>query len=60
MVPAKVGKRMTGAELQLVMRHQAMQLQITDPINDEVVPPSAFLIVLGFGGEGGATKPARK
>eukprot|EP00900_Chrysochromulina_parva_P006523 jgi/Chrpa1/15872/Chrysochromulina_OHIO_Genome00024302-RA len=34
-VPAKVGKRMTGAELQLIMRHQALQLQIHDPINDD-------------------------
>ena len=34
-VPTRVGKRMMGSELQLVMRHQALQLQIHDPINDD-------------------------
>jgi len=34
-VPAKVGSRMMGNELQIIMRHQAMQLQIHDPILDD-------------------------
>jgi hypothetical protein len=34
-VPHRVGKRMTGNELQLVMRHQALQLQINDPLVDD-------------------------
>jgi hypothetical protein len=34
-VPHRVGKRMMGSELQLVMRHQALQLQINDPISDD-------------------------
>ena len=34
-VPHRVGKRMMGSELQLVMRHQALQLQINDPIADD-------------------------
>ena len=34
-VPTRIGKRMMGSELQMVMRHQALQLQINDPINDD-------------------------
>ena len=34
-VPNRVGKNMMGSELLLVMRHQALQLQIHDPIVDD-------------------------
>ena len=34
-VPQRVGKRMMGSELALIMRHQALQLQINDPVTDD-------------------------
>ena len=30
---SKVGQRMNRQELQLIIRHQAMQLQINDPVS---------------------------
>ena len=35
-MPAKVGKRMTGSELQLIIRHQSLQLQVSS------LPPRSF------------------
>jgi len=30
----RVSKRMTGQELQLIIRHQAMQVQMNDPVRE--------------------------
>lgn len=32
---SRVGRRMTGLELQLILRHQAYQLQMNDPVDDD-------------------------
>ena len=32
-LPARVGMRMSGYELELIVKHQAMQLQMTDPVS---------------------------